>query len=52
MKDIAIEHLKEKNKCALKADRYVDFVFEKCKNDSAPYNSTKTNKLKSFTEIM
>jgi hypothetical protein len=52
MKNIAIEHLKEKEKCGAKASRYVDYVFDKCKNDSAPYNSMKTQKLKSFTDIM
>lgn len=35
-----------------KAERYVDYVFEKCKNDKAPNNLDKTSKLKSFTEIM
>lgn len=52
MREVATEHLKEKEKCALKAERYVDYVFDKCKNDSAPYNSTRTHKLKSFTDIM
>jgi len=52
VKEVAIEHLKEKSKCALKANRYVDYVFEKCKNDYAPYNSGRNHKLKSFTEIM
>lgn len=52
VRDIAIEHLKEKSKCADKADRYVDYVFEKCKNDTAPMNSSKSNKLKNLTSIM
>ena len=52
MREIAIEHLKEKNKCREKAERYVDYVFEKCKNDTAPINSSKANKLRSLTSIM
>ena len=52
VRDLAIEHLKEKTKCAAKADRYVDYVFEKCKNDTAPMNSSKSNKLKNLTSIM
>ena len=52
VRELAIEHLKEKTKCALKADRYVDYVFEKCKNDTAPMNSSKSNKLKSLTSIL
>jgi hypothetical protein len=52
VREVAIEHLKEKSKCAEKADRYVDYVFEKCKNDTAPINSSKANKLKSLTTIM
>eukprot|EP00347_Sterkiella_histriomuscorum_P017831 403347812 len=52
VKDLAIEHLKEKTKCMPKAERYVDYVFEKCKNDKAPHGLDKINKLKSFNEIM
>ena len=52
VREIAIEHLKEKSKCAAKAERYVDYVFEKCKNDTAPMNSSKAHKLKSLTTIL
>ena len=52
VREVAIEHLKEKSKCVEKAERYVDYVFEKCKNDTAPINSSKANKLKSLTTIM
>lgn len=52
MKEIAIEHLKEKSKCTEKAERYIDYVFEKCKNDTSPINTGKIGKLKSLTEIM
>jgi hypothetical protein len=52
VRDLAIEHLKEKSKCAEKADRYVDYIFEKCKNDTAPINSSRANKLRSLTQIM
>ena len=37
MKDLAISHLMERDKCAEKADRFVNYVFERCKNDSAPF---------------
>lgn len=52
VRDLAVEHLKEKSRCEPKADRYVDYIFEKCKNDIAPINSSKTSKLKSFNDIM
>jgi hypothetical protein len=52
VREVAIGHLKEKSKCEEKAERYVDYVFEKCKNDTAPINSSKANKLKSLTTIM
>lgn len=52
VRELAIEHLKEKSKCNEKADRYVDYVFEKCKNDTAPMNSSKASKLKSLTTIL
>jgi len=52
VREVAIAHLKEKNKCAEKADRYVDYIFEKCKNDTAPINSSRANKLRSLADIM
>ena len=52
VKDLAIEHLKEKSKCKPKAERYIDYVFERCKVDTAPNNLDKVNKLKSFNDIM
>lgn len=52
VRELAIDHLKEKSKCQAKADRYVDYVFEKCKNDTAPMNSSKAGKLKNITTIM
>lgn len=52
VRELAIEHLKEKSKCAEKADRYVDYVFEKCKNDTAPINSSRSDKLRSLVDIM
>lgn len=38
MKDLATSHLMERDKCADKAERYVNYVFEKCKSDSAPFS--------------
>lgn len=52
IREIAIDHLKEKSKCSEKAERYVDYVFEKCKNDTAPMNTSRANKLKSLTTII
>lgn len=52
VRELAIEHLKEKSKCVEKADRYVDYVFEKCKNDTAPINSSRANKLRNLTNIL
>lgn len=52
MREIAIAHLQEKSKCKDKADRYVDYVWERCKNDRAPITGGKAAKLKSFNDIM
>ncbi len=52
VKQLAVDHLMEKSKCAEKAGRYIDYVFEKCKNDLAPMNQNKISKLKSFSDIM
>ena len=38
-KNEAIKHLKEKSKCSEKADKYVDFVFEQCISDKAPFTT-------------
>jgi len=38
MKDMAVSHLMEKEKCADKAERYVKYVFAKCKSDTAPFS--------------
>ena len=39
VKDLAIEHLKERDKCAAKAERYVNYVFDKCYKDRSPFSS-------------
>ncbi len=52
VKDLAIEHLKEKSKCTAKAERYVDYVFERCRNDNAPMGTNKANKIRTLSEIM
>jgi hypothetical protein len=41
VKDLAISHLMERDKCADKAERFVDYVFEKCRADTAPFVGTK-----------
>ena len=53
VKEVATDHLKEKERCASKADRYINFVFEKCKRDYAPFTSSgRIKKTKSFAEIL
>ena len=52
VKDVAIEHLKERQKCADKADRYVDYIFDRCKTDTAPFAAGRQRKVKTFTEIL
>jgi len=37
MKELATAHLMERDKCAAKAERFVNYVFEKCRNDKAPF---------------
>lgn len=52
VREIAIEHLKEKSKCVEKAERYVDYVFEKCKGDTAPIGTSKTDRLRNLSNII
>ena len=53
VRELATDHLREKELCAAKAERYVDFVFEKCKKDYAPFSSGGAiKKTKSLSEIL
>ncbi len=52
VKEVATEHLKERERCALKADRYVNYVFDRCKNDTAPFSAGSQRKVKTFTNIL
>ena len=53
VKEKAIEFLGERKKCADKADRYVNYVFEKCKTDTAPFSAGMSQrKVKTLTTIM
>lgn len=53
MKDMAISHLMEREKCADKAERYINYVFARCKNDSAPFTAgNKQRKVKTLTDIL
>ena len=52
MKDLAISLLMERDKCAEKADRFVNYVFERCKNDSAPFTGGRQKKVKTLTDIL
>ena len=36
-KNLAITHLREKQRCNDKAEQYVDFVFEQCLQDRSPF---------------
>lgn len=37
MRDVAVARLMEKEKCAAKAEKYVDYVFQSCRSDHAPF---------------
>ena len=53
VKEKAIEYLQERSKCSAKADRYINYVFEKCKKDTAPFSGSSRNRsAKTFTTIM
>ena len=46
--------LAERSKCVAKADRYVDYVFDKCKTDTAPFShgSSTRRAVKNLTNIL
>ena len=50
-KNEAIKHLEEKQKCAEKASQYVDYVFDECIKDKAPFNTSRSGNIKNFTNI-
>ena len=50
-KNEAIKHLEEKQKCAEKAPQYVDFVFDQCFSDKAPFNTSRSSNIKNLTNI-
>ena len=52
VRDVAISHLMERDKCAEKADRFVDYVFEKCKNDMAPFVSQQKKKVRAMSDLL
>ena len=53
IKDKATEVLAERKKCADKADRYVDYIFDKCKVDTAPFTAgSNQRKVKTFTKLL
>jgi hypothetical protein len=53
VKDMAISHLMEREKCADKAERYVEYVFSKCKSDTAPFSGgNRQRKVKTLTDIL
>ena len=53
VKEKATEFLAERQKCAEKADRYVNYVFEKCKSDTAPFTAGMSQrKAKTLTTIL
>ncbi len=49
---MAISHLMERDKCADKAERYVEYVFKRCKIDSAPFTGRGTEKVRKMTDIL
>ena len=53
MKDLATRHLTERDKCAEKAERYVNYIFERCKSDTAPFSGgSRQRKVKTLTDIL
>jgi len=53
MKDLAISHLMERDKCAEKAERYINYVFDRCKTDTAPFSGgSRQRKVKTLTDIL
>ena len=53
MRDLATSHLMERDKCAEKAERFVNYVFEKCKEDQAPFaTGSKKLKVKAMTDLL
>jgi hypothetical protein len=52
MKDMAISNLMERDKCAEKADRFVNYVFERCRTDTAPFVGGKERKVKAMSELL
>ena len=51
VREKATEHIKERDKCAEKADRYINYVFDKCKNDTAPFSAAR-RRVKTLTNIL
>lgn len=52
IKDMAISNLMEREKCADNAERFVEYVFKKCRDDSAPFTAGAQRRVKSMTEIL
>lgn len=42
----------ERSKCADKAERYVDYVFNKCKADTAPFTKGNQRNVKKLTDVL
>lgn len=42
----------ERSKCAEKAERYVDYVFNKCKADTAPFTKGNQRNVKKLTDVL
>ena len=54
VREKAIEMLSERDKCSAKAERYVDYVFDKCKTDTAPFSvgSSKRRQVRNLTNVL
>ena len=52
VKEKAIEYLSERHKCAEKSEKYINYVFEKCKTDTAPFSGGSKRGVKNFTSIL
>jgi hypothetical protein len=52
VRELAQEHLEEKEKCKEKAERYVNYVFDRCSKDMAPFESGAQRKVKNISSML
>jgi hypothetical protein len=52
IRELAQEHLEEKEKCKEKAERYVNYVFDRCSKDMSPFESGAQRKVKNISSML